>query len=217
MKFFSKSSKIAATTATLEPDLSNSKDTPAANASSPAHTSPNTPEFTLLDSDLAALDLTDNNNTISPNRRTRIKTMANSATSTQVTDDDMTDASNATSMRMARNTDSMLQDVTISNNLKLRLAARREQFTKKSLVAKNDLSKFVLEQLAGGGLDAIASASSTPEHAENAADLAIRAAMEGYFSNVPGAKVTALHTAPHTAPQQPPPLLPLFPYSLCSR
>ena len=132
----------------------------------------------------------------SPTRRDRIKTMTGATPNA------------ATTERMKRNTDSMLEDVTIAGNLKKRLAMRREQVTKMSLEVNASLSSFVLEQLTSvddpkstqknshnglrrrsSTLDALAAVTVVPENCEQASELAMKAAMDGYFSNIPKEKM----------------------------
>jgi CRP-like cAMP-binding protein len=97
-------------------------------------------------------------------------------------------ADTPSNLRAKRNTDSILEDVCISTALKIRLEQRWMQVTKQSLEARDDFSKFVLSQL-GSSLDAMPSTTVTTESATNAANLAIKAAMDGYFSNIPQDKV----------------------------
>ena len=74
----------------------------------------------------------------SPTRRDRIRTM-NETKPSEVGD--------ATLERIKRNTDSMLEDVKVAPNLKKRLDMRREQVTKVSLKANDNLSSFIMDQI----------------------------------------------------------------------
>mmetsp|Transcript_44975 Transcript_44975/g.67690 ORF Transcript_44975/g.67690 Transcript_44975/m.67690 type:complete len:856 (+) Transcript_44975:1752-4319(+) len=102
----------------------------------------------------------------------------------------------ATTERMKRNTDSMLEDAVIANKLKRRLVSRRyddfEQQRRRAAckltVSDTGLSDFVLKSLVSrdgkeGGkcLDAISAARPTDESLSKVADIACRAIMEGYL------------------------------------
>lgn len=89
----------------------------------------------------------------------------------------------ATTERMKRNTDSMLEDAVIAKKLKRRLAARWQQITKRT-ITDTGLSDFIMKSIMEGSLDAVAAAKSTSERCSHAADLAISASMEGYFVNL---------------------------------
>mmetsp|Transcript_847 Transcript_847/g.1495 ORF Transcript_847/g.1495 Transcript_847/m.1495 type:complete len:637 (+) Transcript_847:166-2076(+) len=103
-------------------------------------------------------------------RRERVRTMGQK----------VTDA--ATEERIKRNTDSMLEDAVIANHLKKRLQIRFEQLTKKTLV-DNTFSNFILAEITRGS-ETMSSVKPTDEKKSHASDLAIKAAMEGYFSNM---------------------------------
>lgn len=112
---------------------------------------------------------------ISPSKRERIKTLG------------YEDAheSPASRERMKRNTDSMLEDAVISSYLRKRLDIRRQQASKRTLKVNDKLSQFILNEIASGKeLEAESAVTVTDEKKSKACDQAIRAAMEGYFSNL---------------------------------
>jgi len=85
---------------------------------------------------------------------------------------------------MNRNTDSMLEDVAIAGGLRRRLEIRRKQHSKRT-TQNRGLSEFMMKEITErAGLDAVASSQVTDDQLRNAAELAIKAAMEGYFSNM---------------------------------
>ncbi len=140
---------------------------------------PSTPDTIDLDSDLNFVnnDLGIHSSSSPSSRRERVKTMQSK------------NQDQATTERMKRNTDSMLEDVVIANHLKRRLESRWIQVSKKT-VENRSLSDFVIKEITtGGSLDAVAAAHETDEKCAHAADLAIKAALEGYFSNMNGEKL----------------------------
>ena len=95
----------------------------------------------------------------------------------------------ASSERMKRNTDSMIEDVIIAQKLKQRLAARWEgqqlKQEKGFIVSNTALSDFITQQISRGGkINAEAAARPTTECISNAADMAQRTIMEGYFTSL---------------------------------
>jgi len=90
----------------------------------------------------------------------------------------------------------MLEDAKIAGKLKRRLEVRKDQCTKQTIECKG-LSAFMLEEITGvarkkssfhntGRLDALAASGVTEMSLQGAADLAIKASMEGYFSGMKG-------------------------------
>ncbi|GMH96334.1 hypothetical protein TrST_g1418 [Triparma strigata] len=153
---------------------------PSQTAEGKAQTVPNTPlsptvtpvalDLHELGDDLANMDLGLSPNAPSPSRRDRVKTMGQK------------NQDAATEERIKRNTDSMLEDAVIANHLKKRLQIRFEQLTKKTLM-NTTFSDFILAEIREGSR-AKESAMVTDEEKAKASDLAIKAAMEGYFSNM---------------------------------
>eukprot|EP00814_Leptocylindrus_danicus_P006793 CAMPEP_0116025736 /NCGR_PEP_ID=MMETSP0321-20121206/13282_1 /TAXON_ID=163516 /ORGANISM="Leptocylindrus danicus var. danicus, Strain B650" /LENGTH=777 /DNA_ID=CAMNT_0003498099 /DNA_START=196 /DNA_END=2526 /DNA_ORIENTATION=+ len=89
----------------------------------------------------------------------------------------------ATTERMKRNTDSMLEDAAIAKQLRRRLAGRWEQITKKT-IKNTDLSDFLMKSIMEGSLDAVAAAKPTSSRRQNAANIAMQACMGGYFVSI---------------------------------
>lgn len=88
----------------------------------------------------------------------------------------------ASSERVRRNTDSMLEDAFIADKLKRRLTSRRESLP---TLDYTGLSDFIIKSIMeGGSLDAISAAMPSDGSLENAANLAFRACMAGYFDNL---------------------------------
>lgn len=74
-----------------------------------------------------------------------------------------------------------------------RLEVRWQQVSKQTLVGNRQLSDFILAEIKSGeGLEAVSAVKETDEKKSKASDLAIKAAMEGYFSNL---DETALRSA----------------------
>ena len=84
----------------------------------------------------------------------------------------------------------------IAGKLKRRLEVRKEQFTKQTVACKG-LSEFMLDEISGksrknssfykgGTLDALSAGHVTDASLIGAANLAIKASMEGYFSGMKG-------------------------------
>jgi len=96
-------------------------------------------------------------------------------------DNDFADA--ATTERMRRNTDSMIEDVVISKQLKRRLSSRWQMITKRTIENK-ELSDFIRANILEGSLDALAAAKSTSTKRLAAADIAMESCMGGYFLNM---------------------------------
>lgn len=88
----------------------------------------------------------------------------------------------ASTERMTRNTDSMLEDAVIAGKLKRRLWTRR-QAHRKSICANSDLSDFIAKSITEGSLDAVAAAKPTDASLSFAANAAMYACMEGYFTD----------------------------------
>jgi len=89
----------------------------------------------------------------------------------------------ATTERMKRNTDSMLEDAVIAKKLKRRLTSRWQEITKRT-ITDTGLSDFIMQSIMEGSLDAEAAAKPTCEKRAHAANLAINASMQGYFVNL---------------------------------
>ncbi|KAL9188700.1 hypothetical protein ACHAXT_007078 [Thalassiosira profunda] len=89
----------------------------------------------------------------------------------------------ASSEKVRRNTDSMLEDAFIADRLKRRLGSRREQAAGRT-IAYTGLSDFIIKSIMEGSLDAISAALPTDESLSNAANIAFHACMSGYFSNL---------------------------------
>ena len=93
----------------------------------------------------------------------------------------------ASSERMKRNTDSMIEDVVIAQKLKQRLAARweRQQLKQEKgfVVSNTALSDSITQQISRGGkINWEAAARPTTECISNAADMAQMTIMKGYFT-----------------------------------
>ena len=89
----------------------------------------------------------------------------------------------ATTERIQRNTDSMLEDVAIAKQLKRRLTSRWQQITKRT-INNSGLSDFLKKSIMEGSLDALAAVKPTSNRRHNAAKIAMEACMGGYFSNM---------------------------------
>ncbi|KAL7547679.1 hypothetical protein ACHAWF_010958 [Thalassiosira exigua] len=89
----------------------------------------------------------------------------------------------ASSERVRRNTDSMLEDAFVADKLKRRLGSRREQ-TAHRTIAFSGLSDFIVKSIMEGSLDAISAVMPTDESLSNAAEIAFHACMAGYFGNL---------------------------------
>ena len=90
----------------------------------------------------------------------------------------------ASSEKVRRNTDSMLEDAFIADKLKRRLGSRREQTATRRTIAYSGLSDFIMNSIMEGSLDAISAAMPTDESLSNAANIAFHACMAGYFGNL---------------------------------
>jgi len=90
----------------------------------------------------------------------------------------------ASSEKVRRNTDSMLEDAFIADKLKRRLGSRREQTATRRTIAHSGLSDFIMNSIMEGSLDAISAAMPTDESLSNAANIAFHACMSGYFDNL---------------------------------
>lgn len=90
----------------------------------------------------------------------------------------------ASSEKVRRNTDSMLEDAFIADKLKRRLGSRREQTASRKTIAYSGLSDFIMNSIMEGSLDAISAAMPTDESLSNAANIAFHACMAGYFGNL---------------------------------
>jgi len=90
----------------------------------------------------------------------------------------------ASSEKVRRNTDSMLEDAFIADKLKRRLGSRRETRLRRT-IAYSGLSDFIMESIMEGGtLDAISAALPTDEKLCHAANIAFHACMAGYFGHL---------------------------------
>jgi len=120
-------------------------------------------------------------------RRLRIRTLERQNSYSQ----NMLDSHDSASKeRMKRNTDSMIEDAVIAKQLKRRLGARWEQRSKQT-VTNTELSDFLMKSiLEEKSLDAVAAATCTSESRSNAADIAVKSLMEGYFATVDDKKTT---------------------------
>jgi len=96
---------------------------------------------------------------------------------------DQKDKDTATTERIKRNTDSMLEDVAIAKQLKRRLSSRWQQITKQT-INNPGLSDFLKKNIMEGSLDALAAVKSTSVRRQDAAKVAMEACMGGYFSNM---------------------------------
>lgn len=95
----------------------------------------------------------------------------------------------ASTERVRRNTDSMLEDVFIADKLKRRLGSRREQSTRRT-ISYTGLSDFIMKSITEGALDAVSAAMPTDKSLSHAANIAFRACMAGYFENLENEEVT---------------------------
>lgn len=89
----------------------------------------------------------------------------------------------ASSERVRRNSDSMLEDAFIADKLKRRLDSRREQ-TAGRTIEYSGLSDFIMKSIMEGSLDAVSAVLPTDESLSNAANIAFHACMSGYFGNI---------------------------------
>lgn len=90
----------------------------------------------------------------------------------------------ASSERVRRNTDSMLEDAFIADKLKRRLVSRRESQSSRKTIAYTGLSDFIMKSIMEGSLDAVSAAMPTDASLTNATNLAFHAFMAGYFDNL---------------------------------
>ena len=90
----------------------------------------------------------------------------------------------ASAERLKRNTDSMLEDALIASRLKRRLGSRRETSESKQAIENTGLSDFIKKSILEGNLDAASAARPTNEHLIEAAELAMKVCLEGYFENI---------------------------------
>jgi serine/threonine protein kinase len=113
-------------------------------------------------------------NTATPLRKSRIRSIEIQSPLKHV----------ASSERVRRNTDSMLEDAFIADRLKRRLTSRRVVHSRRT-IEYTDLSDFIVKSIMEGGrLDAISAALPTDASLSNAVELAFRACMAGYFDNL---------------------------------
>uniref|UniRef100_A0A7S0GK69 Uncharacterized protein n=1 Tax=Proboscia inermis TaxID=420281 RepID=A0A7S0GK69_9STRA len=78
----------------------------------------------------------------------------------------------------------MIEDAVISKQPKRRLRARREQRSKQT-VTNTELFDFLMKSiLEKKSLDAVAAATYSSESRSDAADIAVKSLMEGYFATV---------------------------------
>ncbi|KAL3809876.1 hypothetical protein ACHAXA_001301 [Cyclostephanos tholiformis] len=91
----------------------------------------------------------------------------------------------ASTEKVRRNSDSMLEDAFIADKLKRRLASRRDQATNRRTIAyPAGLSDFIMKSIMEGSLDAISAVMPTDDSLSNVANTAFRACMAGYFDNI---------------------------------
>jgi CRP-like cAMP-binding protein len=90
----------------------------------------------------------------------------------------------ASTERMKRNTDSMLEDAIIANKLKRRLGSRREIGISRKTIESTGLSDFIKKSIMEDSFDAVSIARPTNDQLSYAADLAIAVCLEGYFENM---------------------------------
>ncbi len=91
----------------------------------------------------------------------------------------------ATTERMKRNTDSMLEDVIIATKLKRRLTSRREVGMTKRTINDTSLSDFIKQSILNeGSLDALSIIRPTDDQLCRAADIALKGCLQGYFKDV---------------------------------
>ena len=90
----------------------------------------------------------------------------------------------ASSEKVRRNSDSMLEDAFVADKLKRRLASRREQATNRRTIAYTGLSDFIMKSIMEGSLDAISAVLPTDKSLSNVANAAFHACMAGYFDNL---------------------------------
>lgn len=89
----------------------------------------------------------------------------------------------ASTERMKRNTDSMLEDAVIAHKLKRRLGSRRELGASRCTITNTGLSDFIKQSIMEGSLDAVSAAKPTNEKLCNAANIAMKVCLEGFFEN----------------------------------
>lgn len=88
----------------------------------------------------------------------------------------------ATTVRIKRNTDSMLEDALIGNKLKRRLESRRQSGASRRLVNNTSLSNFIKKSiLLETSLDALSIFQPTDWQLVKAADLALKIFVEGFL------------------------------------
>lgn len=90
----------------------------------------------------------------------------------------------ASTERMKRNTDSMLEDVIIANKLKRRLSSRREVGISRRTVENSSLSDFIKKSIMESSLDALSIVRPTDHQLGHAVDLAMTVFLEGYFVDI---------------------------------
>jgi serine/threonine protein kinase/CRP-like cAMP-binding protein len=91
----------------------------------------------------------------------------------------------ASTERMKRNTDSMLEDVIIASKLKRRLGSRRRELgISRKTIENTGLSDFIKKCIMEESLDAVSVARPTNVQLSHAADLAMSVCLEGYFENL---------------------------------
>ncbi len=110
----------------------------------------------------------------------------------------------ASTERVKRNTDSMLEDVTIANKLKRRLGSRRESTGTnynfyhghcRKTIESTGLSDFIMKCIMEESLDAMSIARPTNYQLSHAADLAMAVCLEGYFENMQDLEVETKNKA----------------------
>lgn len=110
-------------------------------------------------------------------RRLRVRTLEGDPCQTSSCD-------MASTERMKRNTDSMLEDAIIANKLKRRLGSRREVGISRKTIESTGLSDFIKKCIMEDSLDAVSIARPTNHQLSHAADLAMTVCLEGYFENM---------------------------------
>ena len=95
----------------------------------------------------------------------------------------------ASTERMKRNTDSMLEDVIIAKKLKRRLSSRREVGISRRTVENSSLSDFIKKSVMESSLDALSVVRPTDHQLSHAVDLALNVFLEGYFVDISNEQV----------------------------
>eukprot|EP00979_Chaetoceros_neogracilis_P016870 scaffold10038_cov267-Chaetoceros_neogracile.AAC.18 len=90
----------------------------------------------------------------------------------------------ASTERIKRNTDSMLEDAIIAKRLKRRLTSRREIGISRGTVEYSSLSKFIKSSVMETSLDALSVVCPTDEQLCRAVDLAMNVFVQGVFVNI---------------------------------